>query len=100
MRFDFVQRLLAPLPAVEAAFVDPEFLQELAASPRVGRVELLDSTDAGDHVRQRIRYSFAGDLSAAVKAIVDPARLTWVEDSTLDRESHITTFTILPDNYA
>jgi hypothetical protein len=100
VRFDFVQRLQAPLPVVEAAFVDPEFLQQLAASPRLGRVELLDSTDDSDHVQQRIRYSFAGDLSPAVKAVVDPARLTWVEDSTLDRGSHITTFTILPDNYA
>ena len=100
MRFDFVQHLEAPLLPVEAAFVDPEFLRELAASPKLGRVELLDSTDDGDHVHQRIRYSFAGELSTAVKAVVDPARLTWVEDSTLDRRSHMTTFTILPDNYA
>jgi len=100
VRFEFVQRLQAPLPVVEAAFVDPEFLQQLAASPRLGRVELLDSTDDGEHVHQRIRYSFAGDLSGAVKAVVDPARLTWVEDSTLDRRSHVTAFTILPDNYA
>jgi hypothetical protein len=100
VRFYFVQRLRAPLPVVEAAFVDPEFLRELAASPKLGRVELLDSADDGDYVRQRVRYAFTGQLSAAVKAVVDPARLTWVEDSTLDRRSHLTTFSILPDNYA
>ena len=100
MRFELVQHLQAPLLVVEAAFVDPEFLRELAASPKLGRLELLDWNDDGDLVRQRVRYSFVGDLSAAVKAVVDPGRLTWIEDSILDRRSHRTTFTILPDHYA
>jgi hypothetical protein len=34
-----------------------------------------------------------------VTAVVDPARLTWIEDSTLDRRSHRTTFSIVPDHY-
>jgi hypothetical protein len=32
--------------------------------------------------------------------VVKPDKLTWVEDSTLDRTTHVTTFQILPDNYA
>jgi hypothetical protein len=100
VRFELLQQLQAPLLVVEAAFVDPEFLRELASLPKLGRAELLDQDDQGDRLRQRVRYAFVGDLSAAVKAVVDPARLTWVEDSTLDRTSHLTTFTILPDNYS
>jgi hypothetical protein len=100
VRFETVQQLRAPLLVVEATFVDPEFLRELATLPKLGRPELLDQDDQGDRLRQRVRYAFVGDLSAAVRAVVDPAKLTWVEDSTLDRRSHLTTFTILPDNYA
>lgn len=100
MRFETVQQLRAPLLVVESTFVDPEFLRELATLPKLGRPELLDQDDQGDRLRQRVRYAFVGDLSAAVRAVVDPAKLTWVEDSTLDRRSHLTTFTILPDNYA
>lgn len=100
MRFETVQQLRAPLLVVEATFVDPEFLRELATLPKLGRPALLDQDDQGDRLRQRVRYAFVGDLSAAVRAVVDPAKLTWVEDSTLDRKSHLTTFTILPDNYA
>ena len=48
---------------------------------------------------QRVRYAFAGDLSSAVKAVVDPEQLTWVEESTLDRTTHRTTFRIVPDHY-
>jgi len=41
-----------------------------------------------------------GDLSGAVRAVVDPQRLTWVEDSTADSDTHLTTFKIVPDHYA
>jgi hypothetical protein len=100
VRFELSQHLQAPLLVVEAAFVDPAFLRELAGLPKLGRPELLDQKEDGDRLRQRVRYAFVGDLSAAVRAAVDPARLTWIEDSTLDRKSHVTTFVILPDNYA
>ena len=50
-------------------------------------------------MRRRIRYAFAGELSPAVTAVVDPARLTWVEESATDRRTHHTTFTIVPDHY-
>jgi hypothetical protein len=47
-----------------------------------------------------VRYAFAGELSPAVTAVVDPAKLTWVEDSTSDRGTHRSTFRIVPDHYA
>jgi hypothetical protein len=48
----------------------------------------------------RVRYAFVGDVSPAVRRVVDPARLTWVELSTTDTSTHRATFQILPDNYA
>jgi hypothetical protein len=32
--------------------------------------------------------------------VVDPARITWVEESVHDLERHTVTFTMKPDNYA
>jgi hypothetical protein len=100
VRFDITQRLHAPLDEVEAAFVDPTFLDALAALPKLGQPRLLEQVIDGDLVHQKVAYAFAGHLSPAVTAVVDPARLTWVEDSTLDRATHRTTFTIVPDHYA
>ena len=37
---------------------------------------------------------------AAVTAVVDPHRLTWVEHSELDRRTHRSEFRIAPDHYA
>jgi len=100
MRFSLEQRFTAPLDAVEAAFVDPAMLAELATLPQLGRPELLAQVDDGHTVHQEVRYAFVGELAPAVTKVVDPTRLTWVELSELDRRTHRTTFRIDPDHYA
>ena len=100
MRFELDQRVRAPLEAVQAAFIDPAFLAELGALPKLGRLELLEQEERAGLVWQRVRYAFAGELSSAVRAVISPDRLTWIEESALDPATHVTTFTILPDHYA
>ena len=99
MRFSLEQRFAAPIEDVEAAFVDPALLSELATLPELGRPELLEHVDAGHSVSQQVRYTFTGELSPAVTAVVDPTRLSWVEHSELDRVSHRSVFRIRPDHY-
>ena len=100
MRFELVQDLRADLPAVEAAYLNDDFLAELGRLPQLGSPVFLDRRPEGEQVRQRIRYAFVGTLSSAVTAVVDPKRLTWVDDALIDPASHTTTFTIVPDHYA
>lgn len=83
-----------------AVFVDPALLAHLGAQSDLGQPELLDQDDRGDVLAQRVRYRFSGDLSGPVTRVVDPDRLTWVEESELDRRSLVTTFRIVPDAYA
>jgi uncharacterized protein DUF2505 len=99
VHFRLEQRFSAPLADVEAAFVDPEVLAELATLPGLGRLELLARDDDGVTVVSDVRYAFAGHLSGAVTAVIDPSRLTWVEHAVLDRRTHRTAFSILPDHY-
>jgi hypothetical protein len=99
VHFELIQRLRAPLEAVETIYVDADFLAELGRLPELGHPELLEQQDRGERLSQRARYTFVGELSAAVRAVVDPELLSWVEESTLDRISHQTTFTIVPDHY-
>ena len=94
------QVIAAPLEAVEDAFVDPGFLARLAELPSFAGVELLSQEVDGDLVRQRVHYAFVGELSPAVTAIVDPAKLSWVEESVHDRATHRADCRILPDHYA
>lgn len=80
--------------------VDPSFLARLAELPKLGDPEVLDQRTEGDLVHQRVRYRFAGALSPAVTAVVDPAKLVWVEETTYDRAATSATFRIRPDHYA
>ncbi|MFN2502655.1 MAG: DUF2505 family protein [Acidimicrobiales bacterium] len=99
MQFQLEQRFDAPLAAVEAAFVDPALLALLGGLPNLGRPELLEQADLSDTVSRKVRYFFAGSLSPAASAVLDPERLSWVEESILDRATHETEFRIVPDHY-
>lgn len=99
MRFTIEQDFAGSLAQVEAALIDPAFLERMREQPLLGRPELLRREEEGDLVHQWVRYAFTGDLNAAVRRVVDPERLTWVEESALDRKTHNTTWRIVPDHY-
>lgn len=100
MHFALIQRFVGSLADVETAFLEPEVLARFDRLPHVSRPELLERRDQGNAVRQRVRHRFVGKLSPAAAAVVDPARLTWVQESVLDRSTHRTRFWIQPDHYA
>lgn len=99
MRFTVEQRFSHLPDAVAAAYADPELYEALQGLPKLSRPEVVGHEAAGDTVQLRVRYRFSGDLSAAVTAVVDPERLTWVEHSVHDLARRTTTFTMVPDHY-
>jgi len=99
MRFAVDQRIAGARDEVEAAFVDPAFYEELAQMPKIGRPQVLERTEADGTVHLRVRYAFTGDLAAPARAVLDPSRMTWVVESTVDRSAHSTEFRMLPDHY-
>lgn len=100
MQFRIEQRIPASVDEVQDALLDPAFLDAMARLPRLGHPELLSQELDGDIVEREIRYRFAGHLSPAVTAVIDPDRLTWVEESQTDRATHVTQWVIRPDHYA
>ena len=99
MRFRLEQRFDSPPDVVEAALLDPAFLSELSRLPQLGAPEVLSHEVDGDVVRQHVRYRFTGGLAPAVTAVVDPDRLTWVEDTSYDLRSHRGDHRVRPDHY-
>jgi len=101
MRFRIEQRLAAPVERVEEVLLDPAWYEEVAASTAVWAPELLEVTDdGGPRVGLRVRYRFRGSLNPAAARVVDPAKLSWVEVSTLDRSAHHLDLRVEPDHYA
>jgi uncharacterized protein DUF2505 len=99
VRFSVDQRIAGPCDEVEAAFVDPAFYEELGQMPKIGRPEILERREADGTVRLRVRYAFTGDLAAPARAVLDPGKMTWVVESTVDRARHRTEFRMVPDHY-
>ena len=100
MDFRVEQRFAAPVEAVEAALLDPAFIARLAALPKIGNTELVAQEEADDGtVEQEVRYVFTGNLSAAVRAVVDPNKISWILESQFDRNTHRSSWRILPDHY-
>lgn len=100
MRFQIQQRIDAPVDDVVVAFVDPGFYESLEALPNLARPELLSREERGSIVRMRVRYRFTGHLSSAVKAVIDPNRLTWVEEADHDVAMRHVSFRMIADHYA
>lgn len=100
MRFSIDQRLAGAVDAVQAVFLEPGFYEDLAELPKLGAPALIDQRRDGPVVVQRVRYRFAGDLSPAARAVLDPDRLTWVDESVHDLGARTVTFRLLPDHYA
>ena len=100
MDFSLHQEIPAPVDAVGAALVNPDFLVRMAELPKLGSADVVSNERDGSSVALQVRYLFQADLSPKVTKFVDPDKLTWVEDSTIDLSTHETTCVIRPDNYA
>ena len=101
MDFSTTERIAAPRDHVVAALADPAYYAFLASSvTTIKAPELLEATVSETELSLRVRYAFAGELSGAAKAAIDPAKLTWVIDTKLDRKSYVATLDLIPDHYA
>ena len=100
MDFTIAVPLVHPPSAVQDAFLDPEFLAATGTLPKIGGAEVLELTRAGDTARLRVRYRFTAPLSKAVTRVIDPTKLTWVDDARFDLGTMRAEHVMLPDNYA
>ena len=104
MRFSAEQRFPGADPdAVARAFADPALYAGYPGGDKLAAPEVVAHEvggPGGDVVDLELRYRFVGDLSSAVRAVVDPARLSWVEQSRHDLARRTATFVLRPDHYA
>lgn len=95
-----MQALAGPPEAVTAVLLDPDFVADRAGLPKLGDARLLESTRDGDRAVQRIRLRFTAPLAPAVTKVIDPDRLTWVDEADYDLVAHTAEHVIVPDHYA
>jgi hypothetical protein len=99
VRFTVEQRFAADADAVAAAYADPSLYDALPATEKLDRPEVVRHDGDGSSVVLEVRYRFHGDLSSAVRAVLDPSRLTWVERTAHDLAGRTASFELRPDHY-
>lgn len=99
MHFEMDQRFESPADEVTAAYADVDLYPTLVGLPKLGGIEVIDRSGDDATARLRIRFAFTGDLPSAVTAVVDPKRLTWVQETVHDLATGTTRFTLVPDHY-
>jgi hypothetical protein len=100
VRFEVDQHLGTDPDETARAFTDPALYEAFAGLPKVSVPEVLACEPDGELVRMRVRYRFDGHLSSAARAVIDPARLTWVDESVHDVARRHVSFVLRPDHYA
>ena len=96
MEFDITQHYEAPAPAVMEVFTDPSFYEAMGAVAPLSAPELIPDDDPD---RVQLRYAYLGDLPRGAGKFVAADKLTWIQDSRIDREARVERISILPDNY-
>jgi hypothetical protein len=100
MRFQTEQEITGPVESVARIYTDPRFYEVLGELPKLGKPEVLDRREEGSLVHLAVRFRFTGHLAPAVTRVIDPAKLSWVEESVHDLTDHTVTFHMNPDHYA
>jgi hypothetical protein len=99
MRFDAEQRFDTSVRQLLALFTDPDFYPTLGGLPQISVPEIVAHSAKGDTVRIELRQRYTGDLPSAALAVIDPDRLTWVEQLVFDLEAATATTRLVPDHY-
>jgi hypothetical protein len=83
-----------------AAYGSPSFYEGRPARDDIAVRGVVRHEVHSDRVLLEVRFAFTGHVSAAVRAVVDPARLSWVTRTELRPAEARSEWEVRPDHYA
>lgn len=99
MKFAFAQDVaVAPARAV-AAYGTPAFYVGRPGRDDIEVVEVVDHEERGDRVIVAVRFKFTGSVSPAVRAVIDPAKMSWITRTEVRVSEASTSWVVHPDHY-
>ncbi|SRR5258706_3847566 len=78
---------------------DGAFYEQLRL-PGTGPLRVIERREDGDVVRLRVAFEFIEQLPSVARAVLGTGRLTWVQETDIDRARHRTQFRVIPDVHA
>jgi Protein of unknown function (DUF2505) len=99
VRFSIGQSVAVPPAVAVAAYANPAFYEGREPSGNISLIEVVSHQSDGSTARIEVRYKFTGQVSSAVRAVIDPAKMSWITRTEIDTEQRHSSFTVLPDHY-
>ena len=100
MKFEVRQRYDATAAEVMRHYASAEMYDSIPEFGRISRPTVVDRAETGDLVTLRHHYKFTADLPSAALAVIDPAKLTWIDETVYDFAAQTSTTRLLPDHYS
>jgi hypothetical protein len=82
-----------------AAYGSPAFYEGRPARDDIDVREVVRHEATQDRVLLEVRFAFTGSVSPAVRAVVDPGKMSWITRTELLLAEGRSSWTVLPDHY-
>jgi len=94
------QPIAATPEEAQAAFLDPAFYENLGQLEGISAPEVRSLSVSEGRARAVLGYRFSGQLNGVARSMLDPAKLTWAQETEVDLANRHTEVRMVPDNYA
>ena len=99
MTFSFVAPVAVPPAHAVAAYGIPAFYEGRPVRDDIAMLGVVRHEDAGDRVLIDVHYAFTGSVSSAVRAVIDPSKMSWVTRTVIYPGELRSTWDVVPDHY-
>jgi hypothetical protein len=101
VQFSITQRFTgATAREVMDAYTDPGLYATFEGLTKVGIPEVVSRHATGDTVALTLRMRFIAELNAAARRVIDPAKVSWLQDEHYDLSTLRASVVFKPENYA
>ena len=99
MKIAIRQAVAVPPAQAIAAYGSPAFYAGRPGRDDIAVVEVVRHEDRGERILIEVRFAFTGSVSSAVRAVIDPAKMSWVTRTEVRPSEARSSWVVLPDHY-
>ncbi len=99
MKFAIRQAVAVPPGRAMAAYGSPTFYEGRPERDNIAVREVVRHEEGDDRILLEVRLAFTGSVSPAVRAVVDPAKMSWITRTEIVPAEARSSWVVLPDHY-
>jgi hypothetical protein len=99
VKFAVRQAVAVPPARAMAAYGSPGFYEGRPTRDDIAVRDVVHHEAEGDRVLLEVRFAFTGSVSPAVRAVVDPGKMSWITRTEILLAEDRSSWVVLPDHY-